>query len=63
MNINNAIKEYKEAFEENISASRAEHDAKQWKKKAYYALLKAKDNLHEVERQALQDSEVNISLL
>jgi hypothetical protein len=53
-----AIKEYQEAFEENIQASRNEVIAKDLKRKAYYRLMRAKDNLKAMERELLDDTVV-----
>lgn len=51
------LKEYSDALEANLEASRNELLAKDLKRKAYYRLQMARENLRQKERELLEDSE------
>lgn len=51
--VEEALKDVREAMMENISASRAQVNAILRKRKARYALLKAKERLTNIEREFL----------
>ncbi len=54
------LKEYAEAIEESINASKAEDSAKVRRKKAYYRLLDVKERLR-IETQELLNSNLIIN--
>lgn len=55
------LKEYKEAIEENLEASKKEMGAKDAKRKAYYRLIRAKEALRAKEIDLLEESERNMN--
>lgn len=50
------LKEYLEAVEESVNASKAEDNAKLRRKKAYYKLLAVKEELRAMTNELLQDN-------
>lgn len=50
------LKEYLEAVEESIKASKAEDNAKSRRKKAYYRLLAVKEELRASTQELLNDN-------
>jgi hypothetical protein len=50
------IKEYTQALEENIAASKLENEAKDRKRKAYYRLVRARESLRALELQTLEET-------
>ena len=52
------LKEYKEAVEENLSAAKAEVNAKDRKRKAHYRLLRASQELRSMTNELLEDTMV-----
>ena len=55
-NIDSLLKEYNEAFQENLQASKMEAEAKDRKKKAHYRLLRASSELRDKTRELLEDT-------
>lgn len=51
------IQSYSNAVEANLEASKAVMDSQIKKRKAYYALIRAKEEMHAMEREILQDQE------
>ncbi len=49
------LEEYRLAVEDNLLASKAEVDARIWKKKAHYRLIKASEELRAKTRELLED--------
>ena len=50
------LKEYANALEENLEASRAEVQIKDMKRKAYYRLMRAKEAMRAEERELLDNT-------
>lgn len=53
--IDMAIQDLHHAYLENIEASKGEQDAKIRKSKAYHVLLKAKERMHAIEQQVMEN--------
>lgn len=55
-NIDDLLKEYNEAFQENLLASKMEVEAKSKKQKAHYRLIRASEELRDKTRELLEET-------